>query len=185
LFADIRGYTSLSEKSDPETLVSVLNRYLGAAAESILAQEGTIDKFMGDAIMAFFNAPIPQDNHTLRAVRAAIAMRTLIRSIQNELPAELNLGIGIGIHAGEAVLGLVGTQERLEYTAIGDSVNTAKRLQENAAPGQILISAAAFEQISGSVQVRPIEPIKAKGKSELIKVFEVSDLNSKFPALSP
>ncbi len=182
LFADIRGYTSLSERCDPETLVSVLNRYLGAATEAILAEQGTIDKFLGDAIMAFFNAPISQSDHTLRAVRAAIDMRSAIDSIQDELPAELRLGIGIGVHSGEAVLGLVGTQERLEYTAIGDSVNIAKRLQENAAPGQILISAETYRRITKSVRARSIEPIKAKGKSDLIDVLEISGLETNYSA---
>ena len=185
LFADIRGYTSISERCDPETLVSVLNRYLGAAADAILDEQGTIDKFMGDAIMALFNAPVEQDDHTLRAVRAAIEMRAAIKSIQGELPAELRLGIGIGIHSGEAVLGLVGTQERLEYTAIGDSVNIAKRLQENAAPGQILISTAAYRRIAESVLAQSITPIRAKGKSELIEVFEVSSLISNYSAQTP
>lgn len=182
LFADIRGYTSLSERCDPETLVSVLNRYLGAATEAILAEQGTIDKFLGDAIMAFFNAPISQSDHTLRAVRAAIEMRSAIDNIQDELPPELRLGIGVGVHSGEAVLGLVGTQERLEYTAIGDSVNIAKRLQENAAPGQILISAETYRRITKSVRARSIEPIKAKGKSELIDVLEISGLETNYSA---
>jgi len=175
LFADIRGYTSLSERCDPEILVSVLNRYLGAATEAILDEQGTIDKFMGDAIMAFFNAPIPQTDHILRAVRAAKKIRSAIHLLQDELPPEMRLGMGIGVHSGEAVLGLVGTQERLEYTAIGDSVNIAKRLQENAAPGQILISAAAYLHIMESIDASPIEPIKAKGKSQLIAVLEISE----------
>ena len=182
LFADIRGYTSLSERCDPETLVSVLNRYLGAATEAILGEQGTIDKFMGDAIMAFFNAPIEQADHTLRAVRAAIGIRSSINALRGELPADMRLGFGIGIHCGEAVLGLVGTQERLEYTAIGDSVNTAKRLQENAAPGQILISANAHQKIADYVQVKQIHPIKAKGKSGLIEALEITDLNSNISA---
>jgi len=182
LFADIRGYTNLSERCDPETLVSVLNRYLGAATEAILAEQGTIDKFMGDAIMAFFNAPIEQADHTLRAVRAAIGIRSAINAIRGELPADLRLGIGIGIHCGEAVLGLVGTQERLEYTAIGDSVNTAKRLQENAAPGQILISADVHHKVANHVHAKQIHPLKAKGKSGLIEVLEITDLNTIIPA---
>lgn len=182
LFADIRGYTSLSERCDPEILVSVLNRYLGAATEAILDEQGTIDKFMGDAIMAFFNAPIEQADHTLRAVRAAIGIRSSINDLRGELPTDMRLGIGIGIHCGEAVLGLVGTQERLEYTAIGDSVNTAKRLQENAAPGQILISADAHQKIADYVQAKQIHPIKAKGKSGLIEVLEITDLNSNISA---
>jgi class 3 adenylate cyclase len=112
-------------------------------------------------------------------------MRAAIESIQGELPAELRLGIGIGVHSGEAVLGLVGTQERLDYTAIGDSVNIAKRLQENAAPGQILISAATYRRIAGSLLAQSIKPIKAKGKSELIEVFEVSSLNTNYSAQTP
>jgi class 3 adenylate cyclase len=182
IFADIRGYTSLSERCDPETLVSVLNRYLGAATEAILIEEGTIDKFMGDAIMAFFNAPIPQSDHTLRAVRAAVQMRDAVNAIQGELPPELRLELGIGIHSGEAVLGLVGTQKRLEYTAIGDSVNTAKRLQENAAPGQILISAGSCQHIINSIQAHPIDPLNVKGKKQLIQVYEISGLTANNPA---
>ena len=176
LFADIRGYTSLSERCDPETLVSVLNRYLGAATEAILLEEGTIDKFMGDAIMAFFNAPIPQPDHTLRAVRAALQMRSTINAIQGDLPPEFRLELGIGIHSGEAVLGLVGTQKRLEYTAIGDSVNIAKRLQENAAPGQILISAQACEEINDAILAHPINPLNLKGKKQPIQVYELTGL---------
>lgn len=183
LFADIRGYTSLSERCDPETLVSVLNRYLGAATEAILLEEGTIDKFMGDAIMAFFNAPIPQIDHTLRAVRAAVHMREAVNAIQGDLPPELRLELGVGIHSGEAVLGLVGTEKRLEYTAIGDSVNTAKRLQENAAPGQILISARSCQHIMNSIQARPIDPLNAKGKKHLIQVFEINGLSASNPAI--
>jgi PAS domain S-box-containing protein len=178
LFADIRGFTSLSERCDPETLGSVLNRYLGAATEAILLEVGTIDKFMGDAIMAFFNAPLPQSDHTLRAVRAALHMRTAVDAIQKDLPADLRLGLGIGIHCGEAILGLIGTRERMEYTAIGDSVNTAKRLQEHAAPGQILVSSQAWERIKNSVRAHPINPLNAKGKKHLIQVYEISGLRT-------
>ncbi|HSQ40412.1 MAG TPA: GAF domain-containing protein, partial [Anaerolineales bacterium] len=106
IFADIRGFTSFSEKQSPEKLVAVLNRYLAAMAEAVLAQEGTIDKFMGDAIMAWFNAPIPQADHTLRAVKAALAMRASVENLYTELPLEEHLAFGAGIHYGEAVLGL-------------------------------------------------------------------------------
>lgn len=173
LFADLRGFTSLAEQIDPEILVSVLNHYLGAAAEAILAEGGTIDKFMGDAVMAIFNAPLTQTDHTLRAVRASLHMRSIARSCQEELFPQVRLSFGIGIHYGEAVLGLVGTEQRLEYTAIGDSVNTAKRLQENAAPGQVLLSAQAFAQVSQLVSARLIEPIVAKGKKEPLQVYEL------------
>jgi PAS domain S-box-containing protein len=177
LFADIRGFTSLSERTDPETLVAVLNRYLGVATEAVLAEEGTIDKFLGDAVMAFFNAPIAQSDHTLRAVRAALRMISAVKDVQVGLPAEFQLSIGVGIHCGEAVLGLVGTQKRLEYTAIGDSVNIAKRLQENAGEMQILISDAAYECVGHRVKARPWQSIHAKGKKEPLNVFEVLSLS--------
>jgi PAS domain S-box-containing protein len=176
LFADLRGFTSLAEQIDPEILVSVLNRYLGVAAEAILVEEGTIDKFMGDAIMAFFNAPLAQTDHTLRAVRAAQRMRAATQACQEGLPPELQLSFGIGIHFGEALLGLVGTEQRLEYTAIGDSVNTAKRLQENASAGQILLSAQAYNQVCQLIDAHPVGPIQVKGKKEPVQVYEVIGL---------
>lgn len=173
LFADIRGFTRFSEGLAPESLVAVLNRYLAAAADAILTHEGTIDKFLGDAVMAWFNAPIPQPDHTFSAVCAALDIKDAVRSLQRELPDHLHLSFGVGIHFGEAVLGLVGTEKRLEYTAIGDSVNTAKRIQENTAAAQILISAEAYSWVSSRVIARSIEPIKAKGKSQPIQVYEI------------
>lgn len=173
LFADIRGFTHFSESLPPEELVTILNRYLAAAAEAILAQEGTVDKFMGDAVMAWFNAPIPQPDHTLRAVRAALGIRDAIQNLYKELPPERHLSFGVGIHFGEAVLGLVGTEKRLDYTAIGDSVNTAKRIQENARANQILISDTAYQQVKDRVRVRPAAPIHAKGKSHPLVVHEI------------
>jgi adenylate cyclase len=176
LFADIRGFTDFSEKHEPEALVSILNRYLGAAIEEILSQEGTIDKFIGDALMAFFNAPIQQSEHSLRAVKAALGIHQAIQKLHRQLSPEFQLSFGIGIHCGEAVLGLVGTEKRLDYTAIGDSVNTAKRLQENASSGQILISADAYRNVSKFVRARQVDPITAKGKSHPLTVYEVLGL---------
>jgi adenylate cyclase len=176
LFADIRGFTRFSEEVDPVQLVTVLNRYLAAAAEAVLAQEGTIDKFLGDAIMAWFNAPIPQADHTLRAVRAALGLRAAVTRLIYELPPQFHLFFGAGIHYGEAVLGLVGTEKRIEYTAIGDSVNTAKRIQENAQANQILISETAYRFVADQVEVRNVEPILAKGKRDPVAVFEVIGL---------
>lgn len=176
LFADIRGFTSFSETQSPEQLVSVLNRYLAAGAEVVLDEEGTIDKFLGDAVMAWFNAPIPQEDHTLRAVRAALKLRERIAELHSILPPEAHLGFGVGIHYGDAVLGLIGTEKRLDYTAIGDSVNTCKRLQENAARNQIVISQAAYERVSDFVEARLMEPITVKGKRESIPVYEILGL---------
>ena len=173
MFADIRGFNSFSEKLDPEKLVSVLNRYLAAAAEAILVVDGTIDKFLGDAVKAWFNAPIPQPDHPLRSVRAALVIREAVISLYKELPPQFHLSFGVGVHFGDAVLGLVGSEKQLEYTAIGDSVNTAKRFQENAKAGQILISADVYQQIRDHIQVRQLEPILAKGKSKPLEVYEL------------
>jgi adenylate cyclase len=173
IFADIRGFTSFSEATDPETLVNVLNRYLAIAADSILNEEGTIDKFLGDAVMAWFNAPIPQDDHALRAIRVSLAIQNHVIQLHSEMPAQFQLSFGIGIHSGEALLGLIGTDKRLEYTAIGDSVNTAKRLQENAQPGQILISQCVADAVASEVMLRSMPPIRAEGKERPLQVYEV------------
>ena len=177
IFADIRDFTGFSEKLSPEDLVAILNHYLAAATEAILAQGGTIDKFLGDAIMAWFNAPIPQPDHTLCAVRAALVIQESTHRLHAELPAEAHLSFGIGIHYGEAVLGLIGTEKRIEYTAIGDSVNTAKRIQENAAQNQILISKDAYERVKQQVKARPYTPLMVKGKRDQIEVYEILGLN--------
>ncbi len=176
LFADLRGFTSFSETNNPEVLVRVLNLYLAAAAEAVLAEEGTIDKYLGDGLMAWFNAPIPQADHTLRAMRAGLAICEAVRRVQSKMPRQFHLSYGIGIHYGDAILGLVGTQNRLDYTAIGDSVNTAKRLQENAASGQILVSRAAAQRVRGLVEVREVSDLQVKGKEQPVAVFELLSL---------
>lgn len=174
LFADIHGFTRISEQLNAEDLVSLLNRYLAAMSDAVLAEEGTIDKFLGDAVMAWFNAPVPQQDHVLRAVRSALAIRQAIRELHDELSPIFRLSFGIGIHVGEAVLGLVGTRDRIEYTAISDDVNTAKRIQEQAGIDQILLSAAAYERVAGYVEVRPAIEIQVKGKQLPLKVYEVT-----------
>lgn len=178
LFADVRGFTSYSEKHSPEELVSVLNLYLAAAAEAVLAQEGTVDKFLGDAVMAWYNAPILQPDHTLRAVKSALAIREAIAKLHSELPKEAHLDFGVGIHYGEAVLGWIGTEKRLEFTSLGDSVNTTKRIQENSAKNQILISKEAYERVKDEVEAKPFAPLTVKGKTQPLDVFEVIGLKS-------
>lgn len=176
LFADIRGFTAYSEQHTPEDLVAVLNRYLAAAADAVLANEGTVDKFLGDAVMAWYNAPLPQPDHTLRAVKSALAIRDAIAQLHAEMPAETHLNFGVGIHYGEAVLGWIGTEKRLEYTAISDSVNTAKRIQENAAKGQILISRDAYDRVKDQIEAKPFLPLSVKGKTQPLQVYEVLGL---------
>jgi len=173
LFADIRGFTAYSEKHSPEELVAVLNRYLAAAADAVLAYEGTVDKFLGDAVMAWYNAPVPQADHTLRAVKSALAIREAVAALHEQMPEETHLNFGVGIHYGEAVLGWIGTEKRLEYTAIGDSVNTTKRIQENAAKNQILISREAYERVQDEIEAKPFVPLSVKGKTQPLEVYEV------------
>jgi adenylate cyclase len=176
LFADIRGFTAYSEQHSPEELVAVLNRYLAAAADAVLANEGTVDKFLGDAVMAWYNAPLPQPDHTLRAVKSALAIRDAVAALHSELPKEAHLDFGVGIHYGESVLGWIGTEKRLEYTAISDSINTTKRIQENCAKNQILISREAYERVKEEIDARPFVPLSVKGKTQPLEVYEVMGL---------
>jgi adenylate cyclase len=176
LFADVEGFTSFSEKVQPERLVSILNQYLSVAVNAVIHQAGTIDKFMGDAVMAWFNAPLPQPDHTLRAVRAALSIQQAVIDLHKRLPPEFRLFFRLGIHTGDAILGLVGTEAQVNYTAIGDVVNTAKRIQESAAAGRILISAQAYRKVESQVIVRPIELLIVKGKGKPVEVYELVGL---------
>jgi class 3 adenylate cyclase len=135
-----------------------------------------VDKFLGDAVMAWFNAPLPQPDHTLRAVKSALAIRDAVNALHEQLVEEAHLDFGVGIHYGDAVLGWIGTEKRLEYTAISDSVNTAKRIQENAARNQILISREAYERVKDAVEARPFAPLNVKGKTQPIDAYEVIGL---------
>lgn len=178
LFADIRGFSTYSEGQTPGEVVAVLNRYLSAAAEAILNEEGTVDKFLGDAVMAWFNAPLPQPDHTLRAVRAALALRSSVERLHRELPEAEHLSFGMGIHYGEALLGWIGNEKRLEYTAISDGVNSAWRIQENAGRGQILISREAWERVQDRVEAVPVTPLVVKGRVKPIEVFDLRGLKT-------
>lgn len=176
VFTDIQGFTSLSETIDPEVLIRVLNQYIGTAAEAMLLQEATVDKFIGDAVMAFFNAPDDQPDHTLRAIRAALQMRRDVQSLHDVMEPQFRLNFRIAVHVGEAVVGLVGTQDRLDYTIIGDTVNTAKRIQENGIAGRVVISEATYDKVKDKVVVAPLEPMRLKGKVQPIMVYELLDL---------
>ena len=173
LFADVRGFTTLSEHTRPETLFELLNEHLNLAAQAVLAHEGTIDKFLGDAVMALFNAPDPQPDHTLRAVRAALDMQARLAEHRATRGQEPAVHFGVAITVGEAIVGNVGTPELFNYTAIGDVVNLAKRLQELAAPGQILLSEAAYGLVREHVTTRPLPPVQVKGRVALEQIYEV------------
>ncbi len=178
LFADIRGFSTFSEHRDPEDLITVLNKYLSLAADAILAYEGTLDKFVGDAVMAIFNAPLRQEDHTQRAVRAAIEMQRSINAYHEQMidSGAPTLSFGVGIHVGDAVIGNVGTQSRMDYTAIGDAVNLAKRLQENTPAGKILLSSAAYECVKDIANTKPFRLFKVKGRETPEQTYELLNL---------
>ncbi len=167
LFADIRGFTALSEKLPPEKVVKMLNLYLGKMTEAVFEYNGTLDKYMGDAIMAIFGAPLKQKNHALNAIKAALEMQKIATSLKQ------NVKFGIGINSGYAVIGNIGSEKRMEYTAIGDSVNTAARLCSIAKGGQVLISEDTYKLVKKNVNVKKLGKVKVKGKKKAIVIYEV------------
>jgi adenylate cyclase len=142
LFCDVRGFTPLSERLSPEEVVLLLNDFYTLMIETTFKYDGTLDKFLGDAVMAVFGAPMAHPDHSARAIRTALAMQEGIAGLNERRVRDGKepIAVGIGVSAGEAVAGTVGTEDRMEYTVIGDSVNLAARLESNAKPGQILIS---------------------------------------------
>ena len=176
LFADIHNFTPFSEQTSPEMLFEVLNSYLSVAANEVLAEEGTLDKFIGDAVMAFWNAPDPQPDHILRAVRTAWKINRAIRQHRARQKQKHKLYFSIGINTGDAMVGNVGTSSLFNYTVIGDVVNYAQRLESIARPGHILLSEAVYQAVAGQVVARRLAPVTVKGKSEPAVVYELMDL---------
>lgn len=174
LFADIRGYTAWSENAEPEQVVETLNHYLSLAAEVIMAWEGTLDKFFGDGLMAVFNAPEDQLDHIHRATDAALALMQAAEEVSAIHGHRLSYSVGVNV--GEAVVGYIGTERAMNYTAIGDTVNLSKRLQEYAAPGQIFISDAVYKRLGGLVQARPMGNLTVKGRKQPTAVYELLGL---------
>ncbi|CAN5266261.1 hypothetical protein BH23CHL1_BH23CHL1_08370 [soil metagenome] len=171
LFADIRGFTAMAEQRQPEEIVAILNRYLALATGEILAELGTLDKFLGDGLMAIFNAPVPVPNHEAAAIQAALSMQTILASLPDHFPA--GVGYGIGIHTGEAIVGNIGTAELMNYTAIGDTVNVASRLQSEAHPGQVLISDATYRRVAHRFKVEHLGERPVKGRNEPVTMYRV------------
>jgi len=181
-FADIRNFSRFAENSPSERVVEILNHYFSLAVEAILAEQGTLDKFMGDAVMAIFNAPLLQPDGTLRAARAALVMQQAITRYNATADHEPLL-FGIGIHAGPAVVGNIGAAQQMNYTAIGDTVNLAKRLQESAEGGQILLSQAAFEAVQDEVIAEKLGVFEFKGRASVEQVYRLVGLTA--PATAP
>jgi adenylate cyclase len=175
LFSDIRGFTTLSESRAPQEVVEILNRYFTRQVDVIFRHGGTVDKFIGDAIMAFWGAPVDDPRHAPNAVRAALEMARVVDEFRAGLPGDLarEFDIGIGIHTGPAVVGFIGHERKLDYTAIGDSVNLASRI-EGATKGvaQILVSEATRSACGGEFTFADRGTFKAKGKSEEVRLYE-------------
>jgi PAS domain S-box-containing protein len=177
LFANISGFTSFSERIPAEDLFKALNYYLSLAANTILEEEGLLDKFMGNAVLALWNVPDPQPDHALRAVRAALAIQAHSRQVDPSaqgLPSALQFHIGVA--TGDAMVGNVGTSELFNYTAVGDTVNLCQRLEVAAQPGQILIDQATWSALYGRIIADPLEPILIKGKARPVAVYDLKGL---------
>jgi adenylate cyclase len=181
LFSDIRNFTTFSERLSAREVVEMLNAYLERACAALLAEGATIDKFIGDAIMAEFGAPLVQDDHARRALRAAVALRAVAiefrgwveeRFAGRDLP---QFEIGIGVHSGEAVIGNVGSSVRMEYTAIGDTVNIASRLegQTKETGAHILASRDTVAMFGSGLVTGTFHSLKVKGRAAPVEAFEI------------
>ena len=177
LFSDIRGFTTLSEKLTPQELVTHLNEYLSAMTDIIFKYEGTLDKYVGDEIMAFWNAPLEQENHAELASLAALEMMTKLHSLNENWPEAKKLNIGIGLNTGLMTVGNMGSQSRMDYTLMGDNVNLGARLEgTNKIYGtNIIISEYTYAVIKDQFICRELDTIKVKGKSKPVQIFEVLD----------
>ena len=175
LFADIRGFTRISEHAPPEKIVSLLNRYFSAMTEIIFAHGGTLDKYLGDGLMALFGAPTATPDDASNALNAAVAMQRRLLGINRELRDEglQEIGVGMGLHTGEAIIGYIGSDRRSEYTAIGDTVNTSSRLESNARGGEILISDATAKAAHSRYKLKEREPIMVKNRQQPVNLWEV------------
>jgi adenylate cyclase len=173
--SDIRGFTQMSEGTDPESLVEMLNDYFELMVESIFKYEGTLDKFMGDGIMAFWGAPAAHAGDVARCVSCSLEQLEILESLNAHRVSmgEPPLATGIGIHTGPLISGYVGSSKALSYTVIGDTVNTSARLCGIAAGGQIIISEATAELLGGRFRLQPLPDAVLKGKEKPLKVFEV------------
>ncbi len=174
--SDIRGFTTMSEGADPEIIVEMLNEYFELMVESIFKYEGTLDKFMGDGIMALWGAPVAHPDDAYRAVCSAIEQLALLDEFNEQRKAASNaapLGIGVGIHTGQLVAGYIGSSKALSYTVIGDTANTSARLCGVAGAGQVIVSEATLDALGGRFKYKELPPAQLKGKEKPFRMFEI------------
>jgi len=177
MFADIRSFTSISEKHDPATTIELLNSYFALMIDAVVANHGTVNQFQGDGFMAIFGAPVQHDDHREDAVRAALEMTELLKGFNAQLAAQgkLQIKIGIGIASGRVIAGYTGTQHRATYTCVGDTVNIAARIEEHtkAVERSILIDQYTRESLPVDIRVEPLGPMLFRGKQQPIHIFAV------------
>jgi adenylate cyclase len=180
LFCDLRGFTRLGEKLSSTALVTLLNDFHSRMVESVFACGGTLDKYMGDGLMAYFGAPLPQADHARQAVLCALAMQDRLDHLNGERQrkGEPALRMGIGIHTGPAVIGSIGAPHRREFTAIGDTVNLASRLEQltKAFGEAILVSEETRQQLGEGLVCRPLRAVRIRGKADRVKIFAPAPL---------
>ena len=184
LFVDIRGFTPLSESLEPEQVVNILNSYLALTASCIFRHGGTLDKFIGDATMAVFNAPFDTEDYVYKAVETAWDIAQGSEAIEKEFLGQYGkkVGFGVGVNCGPAIVGNIGSDFRMDYTAIGDTVNTAARLEANAPAGTVYISDSVYERVKDRITVEEVGEIPLKGKSKGVFVYSVKGLNERSEA---
>ncbi|MDQ7026161.1 MAG: adenylate/guanylate cyclase domain-containing protein [Anaerolineae bacterium] len=175
VFADLQGFTALSEHTEPEDLLHLLNRYHTFMAKILLQYGGTIDKFLGDGLMALYNTPVKQEDHIARAVKTVLHMQDELYWFWQDLPEKHRTKINFGIHTGKAIVGNVGSENLMDFTAIGDTVNIAARLQGVADNGEILVSSAVYEATKGFVFGRSRGEITVKGRKTLVDTYQISN----------
>lgn len=173
LFTDLENFTSVSEQVEPDVLLKILNLYHTMVVETVQSWDGTVDKFMGDGVMALYNTPLPQEDHALRAVKTALAIRDRLPEFYQQFEPAYHMKINFGIHTGLAVVGNVGAPNLMSYTAVGDTVNLAARLQGLCSNGQILISSSTYDQIKESVETELIGSMKIRGRREEVITYQV------------
>jgi adenylate cyclase len=185
LFSDIRSFTSISENMPAQALVALLNEYFTEMVGIVMSEDGVVDKYIGDAIMCVFGAPVPKPDDAVRAVRAAVKMRTALVHLNERLAARglPPLKTGIGVHTGEVVAGNIGSEKRMEYTVIGDAVNVASRLESSTkdlAVG-ILISDDTWGLVKGGIDARPAKELTVKGRAQPVMTYEVTGIKGEAP----
>jgi len=178
MFADLEGFTQLAERTSAARLLEVLNAYLNLLVHHIKANGGTVDKFLGDGVMALYNTPLPQADHALRAVETALTIRDALPEFQREFESQFQLGVNVGIHTGSAVVGNIGTEELMEFTAIGDTVNLASRLQGLSTNNQIMVSASTYDLIADWVVAERVGPRSIRGREEEVVTYLIERLRA-------